>query len=401
MGVRRHRLPSHPAREQFHLSSPRWGELGREILTRLNHAVSRAKNWRPGRRAAVVALVLLPVSGALAGAGFQRGQGLEHEAAAGFAIGNPPFRTTASPAERTRLAVAAAELPGVAAEVQRQGFTEPPEELASRVTATGNPDVGLVELTARGASSAAAASLANGYAQALARLVSETPPTGSRPASIEDFEAGPSDWLGKTGDPGVAPAAFSITRTMPRYGTQALAVECQVTAPCAASETIDYPLRAGEDYLVTLWIRPEPAAASTIRGSLALGGDDDQQQSDFAISGRKWRRQGITWTPRENVNLTQFAVITNGGIAIDGVALWDAGRSGVSSASPAPLDAERRAFDSRAQVTIFPARATGFSQSADALVGGAIGAGGGLLAALAAIGAVLMAAGTRPRTESL
>jgi hypothetical protein len=365
--------------------------------------IQALRDWRPGRRAAIVALAACPLAGAAIGAAAGPNPSADQEAEALVIVGASNSALTRSPQARaawtrTAAAIAASAQTAALAKTRIVPPTVRSHPSGGRpvpVHVSSDPQAGVIKLKVRASKPGVAASLANLAALQTATLT-RTVVLGSNAGTLlplGDFEGSIDGWrvLGRFSNP---PSEGKITSRFARFGTHSVVFHCPADPPsCGPSVPIYYLFRRRTPYTATLWARSTTprARATIVFGSAA----DDVSQSHVERLGPKWRQLVVQWTPKRATGEAELAFqMTSPGAAtveLDGAAMVDPPEGAVAQSSvTAPKLG--RALARASYVGISPARQiTTGAASTPTVLRALAGAAAGLLVALAAIGGARLA----------
>jgi hypothetical protein len=261
---------------------------------------------------------------------------------------------------------------------------------------------GSLEIRARGRSAGEAEAQANAVAADVSSVVGQMSAraAGAGELVLGDFEHGTGGWGGVSSF-STAPAAVTLDRQAPRFGTADLVVGCGVVSGCGITDNVTYAFAAHVTYTASAWVR---AVAGPLFITLILGrGVDDYAETRPVAVGSAWQRVSLAWSPRTASSAAELDVQRVAGtgttFAADGVGLRDptapTSRPVLGALSPR---AEAALFASAREATVVPARAGGVEAPRTlAWAGGGLLAG--LLLGLAAVGGGRAAAGREQEPE--
>jgi hypothetical protein len=377
------------------------------VRTRARELGTRIVAWRPGRRAAIAVLAICPVAGAAIALALDTSSGNGERAQALVLVGASDAVLSRAPEVRagwTRTAAAIADS-GQTAAVARSSAARATGvargtlgERAPRVDIRADPPAGVVEVSTRAGSRASALALADAVALQTATLARglAVGANGSAGVSVGDFEGSLDGWLGPSLFNSL-PTSVGTTKATPRFGRGSLLARCPGIPGCGPSAQVFYPFRAGAGYTAVMWLR---ASGPGVRASALLGSAANDVATSPALPlSRGWRRLAVAWTPRRASADAEIGVQLQSrrstAIGVDGVAILDPFQSRSSRQAFTPA-AQSRALAAGRYVTVSPARAIGV-ETAPAIERASVGAGAGLIVALAAIAAAEIARRRRER----
>ena len=349
---------------------------------------TRATRWRPGRQSAIAVLAGMPLLGAAIGASADESAS-ERKRAVALVVVKTEGDEAGSRTAVARAAAVAGE-PWTAAAARETLATAGVAGLPSRdrtadaVWVSSDVRTGVVTITARARLDSAARALASAVAAQTATLARGLMGEAERErVVIGDFEDEMTAWTGQS-QFNVPPRSAAILRGGAHSNAAFLSTECPARPGCGPAARIDFPFRPGVAYTISLWARsPTPRTqVSPIFGTPA-----DFAGAEPVRLTRNWRRVAAAWTPAQAIGSVEFAIQsrtrTSMRIEIDGVVLSQSG-------APSPADDRRALRAARRVAVVAPSRSTGEEESNTARSALA-GAGGGLLIALAAVGAGTLA----------
>jgi hypothetical protein len=361
---------------------------------------------RPSSRTlGILALIALPLAGALIGAGLKPGSPNRSLAEARLYVDlNSPGVDGDEGRRDARVdlladAAESAQVRGAAAEAV--GGTTEAEDLVDRVDVGRVSDPGQLVIEARARDATRAAILANSVAlETLSFLDNAIPNPDSTATPIGDFERGMEGWVIDSQFSRL-PSFLGRTPENPRFNATSLEARCGPERACGPATIVSYPFRLGRLYTATGWLRADRPTEVDI----VFGRDgDDVITSPTARVGRRWRRLTTTWSPEQNHPIAEigFQTQTPGRVTlnVDGVLMIDPGRSPIRAVgAPLSVAQERAALSAGAYAGLVPGRATGevANQTARSALAGA---GAGLGVALAGLLCFLAVARLRRREQA-
>ena len=357
-------------------------------------AVRRLSGWRPGRRAAVVALLLAAITGGTVGAALNATSTSQDQAQALLVIS--PSGSQAEREARTSLAFEAFGSPYIgAATADLLGAFASPEQLADDVSVSGNRSSGLLAVTARGDSPDFAARLANAFANETADFLEATRPGAENARAVGNFEVD-LDW--KSASSAFSSQASELQFGSPgKYGRNALGVVCPLLRRCGTWTNVFQQFTSGRNYVATGWARLTPGVSETVNAGMFMGmGRVDGTVGRTHTLTERWKPFLVSWSPRRSTSSAQIGflirpdleAIATGDVRfqIDGVAVQEVNQGGGARGEPLPAAVEKRLFERNPSIARFPARPIGPVSAASTLRWALGGAAIGLLTALAGVG---------------
>lgn len=358
-----------------------------------------------GRSGVISVLAIAPIAGAAVGAGLHPLP--DHRFTAEARVVLAPAGSGSSTASddprltkhRMELVARLVTLDPVLVRVARRANTPgPADSIRARVTAVFSPELGSLTLRARDRTPALAVALTNALTNQAADVTRQLQIAGGRgDLVIGDFESGLGDWAG-TSQFSAKPDRVDLASNNARYGQRWMRVRCGRTPGCGPSAALDYPFRAGVEYVASGWVRSyEPSRVALLFGSSSR----DVQISQSRTLSSRWRRMTLRWVPRTDASHAEVAFLKSGDrgavFGVDAVLISDsrASPAGIRG-GPSGVEEAQSIRAARGVTTVIPAESTGVMSSRT--LPWALGGGGaGLCVALAAI-AGYRAAGRRPRS---
>jgi hypothetical protein len=353
-----------------------------------------------GRRAALTALVALPLAGAALTGGTHATESDTRFAAEATLLVHAGTGGEAQQRERVRgrvrVLAGVLRLPHTAAAARTvAGVSATADDVTRNLTVVEDPESGTIRVRVRAPSREQSVTLAGAVATEGIRLARPVLARGAgRPIEVvSDFEQPVTGWMAHPPLYNLPPERVTRITSGAHDGRGALRAECAAELGCGPWTRVERLFRAGTRYAATAYVR-SPADGGEVK--MVLGSTrEDVQTGDAVELSEDWQRASVSWTPARDTTIADLGVQLTEARAtvldVDSVLLPDQGSvPGIDVPRELDVDDELRALTAGRFATVSPARFVG-EQQRPPYGWALLGFGGGLLVAVAGIVAGLAA----------